>query len=382
MAKLKNEKVEETNQEPGSSDVLAGMMKETKGRHFNDIIPENILIPTGSLTLDALVKIRTGSIIRLAALCAESGKTSEGLLLIKNFFEECPKGKALYVKAEGRLGQEIRERSGLIFVNTPEEWVYGTVFVFSINIFEDVAETITQLSKTMHAKGEKFCFMIDSLDGLMLRADSEKSLWTNKEGQKIAGVPLLMKLFFKTMSLPIAHYDVLGIITSQYTANIQIDPYTQSVRRQVSGSGGSSVGHQADYVFEYLARNQSDYILEDQKAKPDPIKNKVLGVYVTIDIKKSGTDVTGTKVKVPIKKGRVGNCVWVEKELADLILSFQLVTVKGSWLRFDTQIIEEAAKQGIVLKEQIQGINQLYDYLESDKAILNFFLAKIKAAIS
>lgn len=379
MTKIK--KNEEKEEISGSSDILGNILNDSKGEHFNDINAENIPISTGSLILDSLVKIKTGSVIRLCANQAEAGKSSEAFVLATNFMSTIPKGKTLYIKAEGRLSPEMQARSGLKFVTDPKDWVYGTVFIWSINIFETIADGITKLLKKMYEDGEKLCIIWDSLDGSILRADSQKSLW--QDGSiKVAGVPLLIKLFFKTMSLSISHYDALMIIISQYTAPIQIDPYAKNIPRQASASGGSAIGHQSDYVFEYGVRYQGDYILEKPDEKPDVNKNKAIGVYATIEIKKSSTDVTGTKVKIPIKKGRIGNQIWTEKELTDMILSFSLATRKAAWITFDQAIIDQAKQEGIELKSQIQGMNQLYDYLENDKQAFNFFLTKIKAAIS
>ncbi len=370
---------------PSSLDVLGSILTETKEEHFNNVVAQNQVISTGSLILDSLVRIRTGSMVRLCGSGSELGKSSEAAVLAANFMSTVEKSKTIWIKAESRLSPEFQTRTGLKFVTKPEDWVDGTVFVWSVNIFEVIAGSLEKMLKTMHDLGEKLCVVWDSLDGTILRGDAEKDVWGTKGDSAevmVAGVPKLTKLLFRRLGLPVAHYDALMIITSQHSTAISISKYAKDVPRQVEASGGSNIAHQADYVFYYTPRYQGDYILEQPEAKPDPIKNKVLGVYATIEIKKSGTDVTGTKVKIPIKKGRVGCSIWSEKEACDLILSFQLVTVKASWLLFDAQIIEEAAKQGITLKEKIQGINQLYDYLESDKAILNFFLAKIKAAIS
>lgn len=377
----KKEKIEEEKIESGSNSLLGSILNESKDQHFNAIEPENILISSGSLTLDSITRIRTGSVIRLCALSPEAGKTSQSLLFAKNFMETCQKGKTLFIKAEGRLGPDLKERSGLVFVTKPEEWNYGTVFIWSINIFETIADAVTRILKEMHEKGEKLCVIIDSLDGVILKSDSEKDLWGSKDSPKIAGIPLLTKLFFKTMSLPIAHYDAFVIITSQYAANISIDPYAVNVPRQAQASGGSSIGHQADYVFEYGPKYGGDLILENDKLKPDLNTNKIIGHHATITIKKSSTDVSGTKVKIPIKKGRIGGSVWIEKEIVDMILSYQLAKTAGAWISFDDRIIAEAAKDGIELKKQIQGINKLYEYLESDKKILDWFLNKIKKTI-
>ncbi len=384
MAKLKNEKVEKQEEGPSSNDVFASILTETKDEHFNNVVAENRVISTGSLILDSLVKIRSGSMIRLCGAGAEIGKSSESLVLARNYMDIMPRSKTIYIKAEARLSPELQARSGHTFVTNPADWQYGTVFVWSVNIFEVIASSLEKMLKTMKEANEHLCIIWDSLDMTVLRDDLAKDVWGAGSGTatKVAGLALLTKLLFRRLSLPISHYDAMLIMISQHSTAIKIDPYAKSEPRQAEASGGSNIAHQADYVFYYTPRYNGDYILEKPDEKPDPIKNKALGVYATIEIKKSGTDITGTKVKIPIKKGRIGNSIWTEKELIDMILSFQLANRKGAWISFDEGIIESAKDKGIELKAQIQGMNALYEYLEQDKAVFDFFLSRIKSAIS
>jgi len=248
MAKAKPDTKNED--EVSSKDLLASFMTEHKSDHFNEVVPLHKKISTGSLTLDQYVSIRSGCVVRLSGLGAELGKTSESLVLATNYMSVMPKSKGIYFKSEGRLSDELKERSGVKFVHTPSEWEYGTVFVYCGNKFENIASLLETLLKDMHDKGEHLCAIIDSLDGLILSADAAKDVWTPKENPKVAGVPLLTKLLFRRVALPITHYDALLIITSQYSAPISLDPYAPAAPRQVSGGGGSSAMHQSDYVFE------------------------------------------------------------------------------------------------------------------------------------
>lgn len=366
---------------PSSNDTLASLMSQQDGGdNYNAIIPEGRIISTGSLLLDSHVKIRSGCVVRFSGLGAELGKTSETLVLMANYMATMPKAKGIFFKAEGRLSPEIRARSGIKFVDKHEDWKTGTVFVYSGNKFEKVAHMLEILLKDMHDKGEHLCAAIDSLDGLILSNDADKAVWTSKESPKVAGVPLLTKLLFRRVALPIVHYDALLIITSQYSAPIQLDPYAPAGPRQVSGGGGSSAMHQSDYVFEMGQRYNGDYILEDPDSKPDPVKNKTLGIWATYIIKKSGTDVSGTKIRVPIKKGRTGSAIWVEKELVDMALTWQLYKKGGAWFTLDQDHpFNKAAKEAkIALKEKIQGLNNLYDYIETDREVFEFLLAQVK----
>lgn len=381
MAKSKKESIDNEESKSSSKSVMGDIMEETKDDHFNDIIPENKIISSGSLRLDSLAKFRSGSVIRLCGAGAELGKTSQAFVFAENFMKVFPKAKTLFIKAEARLTPEIQTRSGLKFVTKAEDWDYGTVFIWSINIFEPIANSLEKLIPSMHENGEKLAVIWDSLDGTILKGDSQKDVWGN-ESVKVAGVPLLTKLLFKRLGHAITHFDVLLMITSQHSASIKIDPYSKDVPRQIEGSGGSSIGHQSDYVLYYTPRYNGDYILEKPDDKPDMVNNKVLGVYASVEFRKSSTDVTGTKVRVPIRKGRVGSAIWVEKEVIDLAISFGLLTRKGAWFSFNAELIEQAKESGIEMKEQHQGLPNVFQYLEANKPQYEWVLAKLKRLIS
>lgn len=359
-----------------STSVLGDLVKEHKSEHFVYVKPKHALISTGSLILDSLVKVRSGGCVRLAGKSAELGKSSEGFVLMANYLATMPKAKGIYFKAEARLTPEIRKRSGLKWVDDPKDWVEGTVFIYPVNVFEVMAETLERLLPQMYELGEHLCVMIDSLDGLMLRADRAKALWADDSANvKVAGVPKLTKELFRRMGLPIVHYDVLMLITTQHTASISLEMYAPKEHRQVQGSGGNAIAHQADYVFEYQPRIQKDLILENPKEKPDWRTNKTVGVMATIEIKKSGTDVSGSKVQYPIRKGRIGSAIWVEREIGDMLLNWALLTPKkdpktgkpggGAWVTLDAKLRGDIkTATGVELPEHINGMNNVYAELE------------------
>lgn len=363
-----------------SSDALRSIMndKEMKGDIYNDIVAENKLISTGSLILDSVVKIRSGMVVRLVAKQAECGKTSASFVLAENYMKTMEKSKTLFIKAEGRLSNEMKKRVGLKFVDSPDEWDYGTVYVLSCNVFETVARAVLNIVKTAHECGEHICIILDSLDGLILKADLEKGFEGNA---KVAGVPLLTKLLFRHLALPIAHYDALLLVTGQYAAEIKLDPYAPNVPRQASSSGGSSIGHQSDYVLEFQPRYNGDLILENDKEKPDPIKNKILGINAKLIIRKSANDNTGIPVTYPVKKGVIGPANWIEKEVADLVVAFEMAQKSASWFTFSPDILEEAKQKEVEMPEKVQGMNGIYKLLEEPK-VYEFFAAKIKEMIS
>ena len=374
--------IEKAEKADKSSDSAKKILKEILGKntdhHYNHIssVPE-IRIPSGSLLLDNEVSLKTGNVLRMVGP-TESGKTSQACLYAKNFMGLIPNSRTLYVKAEGRLGTDIRTRTGLNFVFDAEQWEDGTVFVLESNIFEFIANTIESLLKSLHDQGKQLCIIVDSMDGLMLQADyHEKSIGEN---QKVAGVPLITKLLFKRLSLPIGKYGALVFLTSQVSANIKLDPYSKEAPRVIGGAGGNALNHQADYILEYQPKYNGDFILEDEAIKnPDPVKNKILGVWAKVKIVKSTKETSGMTISIPIRRGRIGNAIWQEKEIGDFLIQYGLVTKKGAWLSVDKSVIDQVkVLTSKEMPEQIQGLNNLYDYFEQNKDV-TIALAKVLA---
>lgn len=382
MAKAKAKTAEPEQTGPSSADALGALVEQHKDEHFVYVHPKHTIISTGSLILDSLVKVRSGGVVRLVGKGAELGKTSEAFVLADNYMKTMPKAKSIYFKAEARLTPEIIKRSGLRFVFKPEDWQEGTVFVYPVNVFEVFAETLERLLPQMYEAGEHLCVILDSLDGLMLRSDKTKTVWAEGKGAenvKVAGVPLLTKLLFRRLGLPITHFDVLMLITGQYSADIQIDPRKPTNPRQADSAGGNALAHQSDYVFQYTPRYNGDLILENEKEKPDWRNNKTLGVYATLEIKKSGTDVTGSKVKIPIKKGRIGNAIWVEREIVDMLLGYELFKKKsegGSWLAIDETLRADIKREtNVDLPDKVNGENNAYKLLEDNPAVIPYLFS-------
>ena len=89
--------------------ILSNFLNEDKNKihHHNFEEEEDYKVSTGSLLLD----IATGGGIGpgLHRFCGinEGGKTSEALEVCRNFLSSIPKGRAMLIKAEGRLSPEM-----------------------------------------------------------------------------------------------------------------------------------------------------------------------------------------------------------------------------------------------------------------------------------
>lgn len=378
-AKKKEEKCDlDPDDGSKSKSVLEALLKDSSEDHFAFVDKDPKIVSTGSLVLDSLVKVRSGEIIRLCAKGAELGKTSQAFVFARNFMDTFPKSKTILIKAEARLSPEIQKRSGHTFALKTEDWEYGTVFVFPCNIFETIAKTLESLIKEMVKMGEQLFIIWDSLDATILRNDMSKEVWDGKESPKVAGVPLMTKLLFRRFALPLEYANSMMAVICQYATEIKLDPYSKEPPRQNPASGGSSINHMSSYTFSYFPRYGKDLILENPNESPDPVKNKTLGVYATIEITKSGTDVSGTKVRIPIKKGVIGCAIWTSKEVVDLCLMYELISRKGSWYSFSSEIRSKAEQDGISLQESFQGLPAVYQFFEDNKATLDWFVSLLK----
>jgi len=385
MAKDKVSKGEKNIGTVNSKDVFAKLLKDTEEDHFVFVQPTLRKISTGSLLLDSLTKVYSGNLITLRARGAELGKTSQAFVFASNYMKEMPKSKTIYIKCEARLSPEMQSRSRHNFVFSAEDWNYGDTFVFPCNIFETIAKTLETLLAAMHAQGEHLCIIFDSLDHAILRQDygQNKDVWSGKDSPKVAGVPVLFKLMMKRFALPLESYSGLLIVITQYTAEIKLDPYSREPKRQGAGGGGNNLNHVSSLTLTYQPRVQADLILENPNEKPDSIKNKTLGVYASVEITKaSGGEVTGTKIKIPIKRGRIGSQIWVEKEIVDCCLAYEILSRSGAWYKFAPEFVNQAKVEGIELVESHQGMNTVYEYVESNPEVFKWLYVKFTEIIS
>src|SRR6185369_12808440 len=179
MAKTKDE-----SQKLTSNERFGAMLEENREDHFNGRKRVDWEISTGSLLLDVAVGGSLGPC--LLRLCGENneGKTPQALEIIRNFLLTIPNSKALWMIAEGRgLSKENAERCGLKFVYSPEEWAVGTVFVLESNVYELFINAVKDLVMN-NEEDYRYCFAVDSIDGLMLKNDKSKAI---NENNKVAG---------------------------------------------------------------------------------------------------------------------------------------------------------------------------------------------------
>lgn len=367
-------KADNNTNSDASKNIIDAMLKGYADYHYNHITPKRVAISSGSLKIDSYARAYSGTIIRMGGP-AEAGKTSQTLLFLSQYMLTLPKSKCIYIDAEFKLSDELKNRSGLTFVYSGEDWEYGTVLVLKTNFAEPIADFLQSALKTAYEQGEHIGIALDSVDMLQSVKEVDKQVGAPRTP---AGINKLTKELFRRICPMINAYDALLIMITQFSSVFYPDQYAKKDPQMMDGNNTHALNHQCSLALYYRNKNKSDFILEDEKSMPDPVTNKILGTMAKVEIKKSATDSTGYMIEVPIKKGRVGNCVWVEKEAGDMILAYELAKKSGAWITFDNDIVKEAKAAGVDVKEKINGINALYDYLETDKAAREFLIGKVK----
>ena len=359
-----------------SQEQLNSFLKQNKDSHFNFEQTINYKVPSGSMTLDYYLNGGLGTGLHRFVGMNEGGKTSCALQFLKNFLDvKNENRKGFYIKAEGRLGEEISERSGVKFVTNSEDWTEGTCFVFETNIYETAVDSMRQLVGK-NQENNKYFFIVDSLDGLLRKDDLAKPF---EESQKVAGGAVVAGTFMKKCAAALQKRGHIAIFISQVRDNIKLDPYSKAPVRQTSATGGNALLHFANWILQFEARHKSDLILQDEKAIPDIQKNPYIGHQVKVTVKKSPNERTNSVIRYPIRYGRKkGTSNWIEKEISDFIQGWGMVIKKGAWLSFEEDVVETARKFGVDLSSQIQGVPKLEALISENKNVKKFFVGYIK----
>ena len=369
-------KVSSKNQ-VGTSEFMSKFFKSNKDFHYNyEECADSYLVSTGSMILDQCMGGGLSSGLQRFIGCNEGGKTNEALHVMLNMLDTVENTKGLYIKAEGRLSKAIQERSGLNFVQDPEKWDIGTCLVWDCNIYDTVFDGLRELLRNNPDK-EKFCIVIDSMDGLLPKSDLEK---TTSDAAKVAAGASLTSDFLKRVSLGMGKFGHMCIMISQVRSTIKTSQYAASdPNNQTNSSGGNAALHYPDWIINFERRNQADLILQDQKARPSP-ENPIIGHYAKVHIQKSTNESTGMRIRYPIKHGRSdGKSIWIEREIIELLLMWNFIEKSASWFKFDEELIKYLDDRGIELQEKYQGMKALYDLLENNEEVtkaMHLFIAE------
>lgn len=370
-SKAKDPLNEPKGDETTSQSILDSFLKNNKKDHYNYEDPIDYKVSSSSLLLDYFTNGGLNPGLHRFVGGFETGKTSAALQFLKNFLKTQKNARGVYFKAEGRLGPEIAERSGVKFVFTQEEWVDGTCFVFESNIYETVVDLMRQLIGKNPEK-LKYFFLLDSVDGLIRKGDLDK---TFEDSAKVAGGAVIAADFMKRVSISLQKRGHIAIFISQVRADIKLDPYSKAPIRQTVGTGGNALLHYANWIFEFDFKYKSDLILEDPDSNYDEKKNPYLGHYVKITVKKSPNERTNCVIKYPVRYGRKdGNSNWVEKEIFGFLLMWELAKRNKSWIVFDEELISLLKESGFdKFPAQIQGEAKFEAIVNENEKLKLFF---------
>jgi RecA/RadA recombinase len=363
-----------------SSEILSTFLKNNKEDHYNFEDDFEYKVSSGSLQLD--IQLGGGFGPGLHRFCGinEGGKTSAALEVMKNFLLTVPNAKGFYIKAEGRLSNEMKARSGVAFTIKAEDWNVGTCFVFESNIYETVVDAMRNLVSN-NEEGIKYYFLLDAVDGLITKGDLDK---TFEDSNKVAGGAVIAANFMKRMSIALAKRGHMAVFVSQVRADIKLDPYSKAPIRQTSATGGNALLHFANWILEFEARYNGDMILQDPNNKRiDLEKNPAIGHWAKVTVKKSPNEKTNLQIPYPIRYGRKnGTSIWIEKEIVDLLYAWEFMNKAGAWVKPSDDFIELVKELNIEVPENFQGEKALFKFVEDNPQLVKFLSNYFKNSIN
>ena len=363
----------------GSIEYTEAFLKSNKDYHYNlQETAEPYLVSSGSMILDHVLGGGFGSGLHRFLGANEGGKTNEALHVMHNMLKTVENSKGLFVMAEGRLSKEIKDRAGIKFVHSAADWVIGTCLVLECHIMDTMIDFLRGLVKNNTDK-EKYCIVIDSMDGLITKEDLEKG---SSDARKVAGGALMTSDFLKRISLGMSKFGHMCIMISQVRSTISTSMYAkQDPNNQTNSSGGNAILHYPDWILEFKKQNKSDKILEKPKEQIHA-DNKIYGHNAKVAILKSTNESTGRLVFYPIKHGRKnGRSIWVEREVVDMLLMWGYLDKSGAWIKVDEKVKSYLQDNNTEIKDSYQGINAVYDLLESDEKTTSLLVDFVKENI-
>tara|TARA_R100001463_G_scaffold135526_1_gene198970 strand:- start:5624 stop:6268 length:645 start_codon:yes stop_codon:yes gene_type:complete len=211
------------------------------------------------------------------------------------------------------------------------------------------------------------------MDAMVPKKDLEKGF---DDPDKVAGGSVLSSTFLKKMALGLSTKGHICFMISQVRSKVSVNQYEKTDPKLTNASGGNALLHYSDWILEFQQRFGGDSI----PAKAD----KPEGHYCKIVFRKSANERTGTVVRYPIKYGRVnGKSIWVEYEVLQFMMEWDMVDVKGAWIIVDDQIVEDIKKEtGLEIASKHQGADNFRKYLEENTEICNYLFSKFRNALT
>lgn len=291
-----------------------------------------------------------------------------------------PKSMGCYIFAEARLSKVNQRLSKRPFVSNPSDWSKDNILVYQSNIYESVIEFIKSLVNN-NPGNNRYCFVFDSVDALVPRGDIAKDA---SESARVAGPAALSKKFFNAMNLPMVKRGHLALLISHMTSEVKIDPYARVTPKFGNFSGGNAALHYAQYIFEAQPRWGSDTIFDNPAGKMNDGKSKPIGHWTKWILRKTGQEGNKDKtISFPVRYGaEPGRAIWVEYEIASLLLMWEMVKKKGSWLELTEELLAEIKPIDPDVPVKVQGERQFCDYLLSNPSVTKYLYQKFSKLIT
>jgi len=348
----------------GSIDALYKHLKSDND-HYSFSEAVDYKVSSGSLNLDLQMGGGLNPGISVFSGVAGGGKTSCALTFAANFQKHHKDAFVVYVKAEGRMSDRIIKSTG---VDTSK----GKWLLYSGNIFENVGGLIKNCIDQNPDK-LKYMFIIDSMDALIPKDDSEKGL---DQAVKVAGGALLTSTLCKRLALRTAHNGHIALCICQVRSRVSINPYAKEDPKLSNNSGGNALQHYANWILEF----QPNHFKSSKLYGKD--KDSALGHTCKVKICKSMTENSGTIVEYPIKYKSEDGSVWMEREVYNQLGAWEMIKKSGPWISFTEEALEKIKSAGYNdVEEKFQGEDNLLRYLESNRELTLYFFKDFKKTL-
>ena len=215
---------------------------------------------------------------------------------------------------------------------------------------------------------------IDSLDALIRRDDVKKD---SADSERVGAGGLLTSTMFKKVNLILNKLGHALFMIAQVRAKIEVNQYAPKDKNQsVGGGGANAVTHSANQVWDFQSRTKSRNIEEN---------GKVVGHKAAIKFTKGVKERIDILVEYPVRHNQKnGQSVWVEYEVADLLMSFELFKKAGAWFKISESLAKELNSNGfeVAADLNLQGEAQLKGWLEENPEILKYLYKKFVRVLS
>lgn len=265
------------------------------------------------------------------------GKTTSALDIVANFQNKYPDREVLYVDVENTLDTVWATKIGVdvekMYVFQPEE---------------ESAEEIFEIVKQSVESGEVGLWIIDSLGALMSQQEFDKEIGDKTYG----GIAMALTKFSKKIEQLNHKYNCTGIGINQRRAKIgdMLGGYTtpggEAWRFMCSTRIEFRMGKFFDNNGNELSRNAEN-----------PVGN-----YVMASIKKNKTAPPSRRVGQ--YRIRYDSGIDYFADLIDVAILYNIIDKRGAWY----SILD--IETGEVLKDKMQGIQNVYAALDEDTELL------------